>query len=504
MKNIKDMLRKKGNGGNDANKSNRSLKHVLQKNRDTLNTRTAKVGGYSFIMAVIVLIVLILANVAVSSLSSTMTQYDISASRLYSVTSSTKAVAQNLSEDVTIYWVTQEGEEDSVIEKLLDVYASLSDNITVEKKNPDIYPTFAAQYTDETVENNSLIVECGDKYRYIAYSDIYESDYSDYYTTGSVSSSFDGEGQITAAIDYVISEELPVLYLLTGHGEGDLSDTLSDSIEQANIETEEFSLLTENGVPEEADGVLIYTPTSDISEEEADLLKEYMDEGGKLFVISGPQEDDEMTNLHSVLSYYGVTAEEGIVIEGNSDNYAFGYPYVLLPELGDSEITSELSDNNSYVIAAIAQGLTIGDTSDDVTVTSLLDTTSDSFSKIDGYNISTYDKEDDDIDGAFSVAVSIEDSSSGAMMVWISSDNIMEETYVSYSSGANTDFVMNAVSWMIEETESISIRSKSLSYSYLTISTSQATVIKVFMIGLIPLLYLAYGLKDTIRRRRMS
>ncbi|MCD8018629.1 MAG: GldG family protein [Clostridiales bacterium] len=480
------------------------LKNILQKNREALNTRTAKVGGYSFVMAVFVLVVLILVNVAVSALPTKWTQFDISAAQLYSVTSSTKAVAQNLSDDVTIYWITQEGEKDSVIEKLLNVYAGLSDHITVEKKNPDIYPTFAANYTDDTVENNSLVVECGDRYRYIAYSDIYETDYSDYYTTGSVSSSFDGEGQITTAIDYVISEDLPVVYTLTGHGEADLSDSLTDVLESSNYETEEFSLLTDNEVPEDADAVLIYAPSSDLSDEEVTLLEEYLDNGGKLFVISGPQEDDEMTNLHALLEYYGVTAEEGIVIEGNSNNYAFGYPYVLLPELGDSDITSELSDNNSYVIVPIAQGLTIGDTSDDVTVTSLLTTTSDSFSKIAGYDLDTYEEEDGDIDGAFSVALTVEDSSTGAMMVWISSDEIMEDTYVSYSSGANTDFVMNAISWMIGETDSISIRSKSLSYSYLTISTTQANVIKVITIVLIPLLYLGYGLEDVLRRRRKS
>ncbi len=478
--------------------------HSMKKNREALNTRTAKVGGYSFLRTHLVLANLILINVVGSTLPSTWTAFDISAAQLYSVTSSTKAVAQNLEKEVTIYWITQEGEEDSVIEKLLDVYDSLSDNITVEKKNPDIYPTFAEQYTDETVENNSLVVECGDTYRYIAYDDIYEADYTDYYTSGSVAYYFDGESEITTAIDYVVSEDLPTIYILSGLGEEETASTMSESLEKAIFYTEELSLLTVDEIPEDADAIMIYAPSSDISEEEADMLLEYLDNGGRLFVISGLQSEDDMENLHSVLEYYGVTFEEGIVIEGSRDNYAFGYPYVLLPELGDSDITSELSENNNYVIAAIAQGLTIGTTSDDVTVTSLLDTTDESFSKVDGYNLTTYEKEDDDIDGPFSVAVSVEDSGTGAMMVWISSDYIMDDTYVSYSSGANSDFVMNAVSWMIGETDSISIRSKSLNYSYLTISTTQSNIIKVVMIAVIPLCYLIYGLEDVIRRRRKS
>lgn len=65
--------------------------------------------------------------------------------------------------------------------------------------------------------NNSLIVECGDRSRYISYNDIYiqEADIYSY----SYNTSFDGEGAITSAIDYVTAKELPQLYLLEGHGE---------------------------------------------------------------------------------------------------------------------------------------------------------------------------------------------------------------------------------------------------------------------------------------------
>ncbi len=480
------------------------IRHAMRQNEETLHTRTAKAGGYSFVATIFVLIILVLVNIAVSSLPSTWIQYDISSAQLYSVTSATKAEVQNLTEEVTIYWITQAGEEDSVIEKLLNVYDALSDYITVEEINPDVYPTFAEQYTDETVENNSLVVESGDTYRYISYSDIYEYDYSDYYTTGSVSYSFDGESEITSAIDYVVSDDLPIIYVLTGHGEADFSDSMTESLEKANIETEELTLLTVDEIPEDAEAIMIYAPTSDFSEEEITMLTEYLEAGGRLFVISGPQEEDEMTNLHSLLESYGVTTEEGIVVEGSRDNYAFGYPYVLLPETGDSDITSALSENNIYIISAFAQGLTIGETADSVTVTSLLDTTTEAFSKISGFSLSTYDKEDGDIDGAFSVAVSIEDADTEAMMVWISTDYIMDDTYVSYSSGANSDFVINALSWLIGETDSLSIRSKSMSYDYLTINTNQANMIKISLIGVIPICFLLYGVIDVRRRRKNS
>ncbi len=126
------------------------------------HSRQAFQGGtYSLMLTAAVLALLIVLNLLVSALPSNLTQYDISATKLYSVTSNTKVVVNALEQDVTIYWIVQSGEEDAVIENLLGKYESLSDHITVVKKNPDVYPTFAEQYTDETVKNNSLVVECG-------------------------------------------------------------------------------------------------------------------------------------------------------------------------------------------------------------------------------------------------------------------------------------------------------------------------------------------------------
>ena len=195
---------------------------LLARNRQSLSTRTARVGGYSFVLSLVVLAILVAVNVLAEKLPSSWTQFDISAAQLYSLTADTKAVVTNLDQDVTIYWISQAGQEDTVIEKLLDRYEELSDHITVLKRDPDVYPTFAQQYTDETVTNNSLVVESGERNRYIGYDDIYQYDTGNYYSTGSVSQVFDGEGQITSAINYVVRTDLPQVYLLSGHGEAEL------------------------------------------------------------------------------------------------------------------------------------------------------------------------------------------------------------------------------------------------------------------------------------------
>ena len=102
--------------------------------------------------------------------------------------------------------------------------------------------------------NNSLIVECGEKSRYISYNNIYLTDVD--YTTYSYVYSFDGEGTITSAIDYVISDELPKVYKLEGHGEAELPAEFQTQIEKENMEMESFSLLNMDEIPEDADALL--------------------------------------------------------------------------------------------------------------------------------------------------------------------------------------------------------------------------------------------------------
>ena len=455
-------------------------------------------GTYSLAVTAVVLAILIAVNVFVSVLPASATKLDISASKLYSITSNTKAVVNNLTQDVTLYWVVQADKEDSVIENLLSKYDSLSDHIQVEKKNPDVYPTFAAQYTDETVPNNSVIVVSGDRSRYISYNDIYVQT-SDMYAY-SYTTSFDGEGAITSAIDYVVTETLPRMYVLEGHGETELPASFADAVEKENVQTQSLSLLTEDSVPEDAACVTIYAPQSDISQEEAEMLRSYTEKGGKLLVIAGPVKGAELTNLYSLLTDYGVEPVEGIVVESDREHYAFGYPYVLMPDMQSDNITQSLMDSRYHPIFPVSQGLQVTDSS---SVTTLLTTSDTAFSKTAGYSLTAYDKETGDTDGPFAVAVSIA-ADGGGQIVWFSASDFLSDMYNAYSSGANVNLAMNALSSLMGEREAMAIRSKSLNYNYLTISDSASSVLKVLLIGVFPLLYLAVGVIAVVEKRRMQ
>ena len=381
--------------------------------KGSLRTRSFRAGGYSLAAAAVVVAIAVAINLVVGALPADWTKIDLTSTGLYSLSSQTQQMVSALEDEVTVYWIVQSGTEDDTIGELLERYQDLSKNLKVERKDPVVYPSFAQQYTSETLYNNSLIVACGDRSRYISYYDIYVTDYSSYYTTGTTSTQFDGESQLTSAVDYVTNEDLPVVYTLTGHGESELPASLAGDAEAENLLLEDLSLLTEEAVPEDADALIIYAPQSDISEAEQEMLAGYVEDGGRLLVMAGPVEDEELPNLYGLLEPYGVTAADGIVVEGDREHYAFSSPAALMPDLAESDITTPLAEEGYYVILPLAVGLTVGENTTSATVTSLLSTSDAAYSKLAGYDMATYEKEEGDVDGPFTVAVSVESAGGG-------------------------------------------------------------------------------------------
>ena len=119
------------------------------------------------------------------------------------------------------------------------------------------------------------------------------------------------------------------------------------------------------------------------------MLSDYTANGGKLLVIAGPVEGAELTNLNGLLSNYGVTMNEGIVIEGSRENYT-GYPNMLLPNMESHAITDPLIEDRYYAIVPLSQGMTVGSTSNGA-VTELMYTSGYAFSKVAGFELDTYE-----------------------------------------------------------------------------------------------------------------
>ncbi len=481
--------------------------------KSSFKTTTFKMGGYSVLLTAIVIVLVVIVNIVVGAMPSSITGIDTTSEELFTISGQTKDIVDSLEEEVNLYYIAEEGNEQAVVEELLEKYDDLSDKVTVKQIDPAVDPGFTAAYTDGAMTSNSVIVESEKRFKIVDYNDIIvtEYDYSTYYTTGSVGEtySFAGENAITGAIDYVTSDDLPTIYNLIGHGESTLTDTMKGYINTDNIEINDLSLISESTIPEDADAILINTPTSDISADEADIIIEYLEDGGKLMLVTGfsydPDTAKELSfkNLMSVTKTYGCTLEEGIVCEEDSSHFYQAQTY-LLPDIGSHEITAPMIENGSYVLAPIAQGINISDDiRGSVTVTKLLTTSDNSYAEQDITSSST-SKGDEDKGGPFTLAVAIEEEYDdvNTKIVWMSCSYILDDSMDSYVSGGNSDFFRNSLAWLAGREDSISIRAKSLSSSALTVPANSAYITMAITIIVLPLSIIIAGLIIWLRRRK--
>ena len=194
------------------------------------------------------------------------------------------------------------------------------------------------------------------------------------------------------------------------------------------------------------------------------------------------------------------------MIEGDSQHYA-QMPYYLVPTVNSTDAISDFASKGYYVLMPYAQGIKQTDNlRDTVTVNSLLTTSDSAYSKVD-VNSDTIDKSDDDIDGPFDLGVSITetlDDDKETQIVYYTSSNLMDSQINQMVSGGNEQMIMSSLNWMCssDETETISIPSKNLQISYLTLTAYDVSFWKIMVMGIIPVIFLVIGFMVWLKRRK--
>lgn len=481
----------------------------MKKLLNSFKTKTFRVGGYSVVAAAIVIAIIIIANVVVNALPSRIKMIDLSQNLLYSFSDQTKKIAENADRDVDIYLICQSGYENSTLVNLLDRYEELSDRIHVTQIDTNNNPTFAANYELSEVNNNSVLISSDLRHRYIDYEDIFVTsairDDDGNYMGSSVT--LDGEQEITSGIYYCLMQDLPKIYQLSGHGESQLPESYVDAVNKLNLTIVDLNLLTVSAIPEDCDTLMIISPLADINENEYRMLKEFLIMGGRMMVVTSPIRN-ETPWFDQLMHDFAMQECEGIVVEGDSSYYAASYdPTYLLPEIQEHAITKPIQDANYIIFTPIASGIKRYGTESGFTLTQLLKTSSASFSKIKGSAMETFEREAGDINGPFSVATLMTHPSADytyddTMIAWFSSTAIIDEQVNTLVNGANEDLFLNTLAYICDQTNSISIHSKSLNYRYLSISGSTATTWSIILIGVLPVLTLGIGIVIFLRRRK--
>ena len=470
--------------------------------KNKMNTKLKK-GIFSAVAVVVLIAAVIAVNIFVTSKNYTV---DVTANKIYSLSKQTKKILKGLDKEVTIYVIDKESSVNSSYAQVWKEYKKNSTKVKFVYKDPDLYPNFTKKYTDssEEVANDSMIIKCGKKYRYVSANDYvsysYGSDYS--YSADSLQL----ESLTTEAINYVVSDSTPVIYTLSGHSEQSFDTSVTSSFEGDNYSVKTLNLLTEQRVPDDCSILLINGAQKDITKDELKMIKKYMKNGGKMYVFLDAKVEN-LTNLYSLLKSYNVEPQKGVVVETDASKYT-QYPIYLLPTIESSDATSA-QYNNIYILAPSAKGLKDiteknakkNSSASDYTVTSLLSTSDGAYSKVNT-DSATLNKEKNDISGPFNISVAVSDSTGGRMIV-TGCTNMLLQDIDQAVSGANTDFVLNGVNYLAEQKNKISIRAKSLKTENAVVPAFNQKATLIMTVFVIPLVILAIGIGIVIKRRKL-
>ena len=445
------------------------------------NGKVFRNGLYTTAILAAAIVLAVLINLLVGAIPKKYTEFDLSAAKMYTLVDSSRQLMQSLDQDVTVYYLCETGSEDAIITKLLDHYADESGHFHWEQKDPALYPTFAAQYGAENASTGSLIVVSGENSEVLNAAELYEYDYSDYYTTGAANVTFGGEKQISSAIYKLTAAAESHAYYTTNHGEQALTSSLTEALKAQNIDAQPLDLLT-GTIPEDCDLLIISDPASDFAADglvdEIAQLQAYLENGGKVLLTTSGY--TETPNLDAVMAQFGLAREPGLVVEGDAGHALDGV------------------NQSTHVMLSVAQGITITET-DDVTAEPLLYTTEDAYSKQDFDASSSSAKEAGDTDGPFSLAVWARNDSTGAEVIWIGCPN-MDNEQVYQSIPGNLTFLQGCAASLVGQ--SLVIDTKALEAAPITVPASASMTLGMVFVFVLPAAVLIAGAVEVLLRRR--
>lgn len=465
-------------------------------------------GSYSIGIIAVMIVIVVVINLIVEKLPSNIKEIDISTNQIYSIGDTTKEVLNNLDQDVEIVLLSEEKNIDQRIEQLIDHYVSESKHITKKVIDPVLHPSALTEY-DTTANNIVVKCEATGKQRVIGLNEMILYDQMAYYYYGQYKETeFDGEGQITSAVSYVSQEEGNKLYTTEGHGETNFSETITELISKGNIEKDSVNLLTEGKIPDDCDLLAIYQPESDLADDEKEIILSYLKSGGKVMIILGSQ-TEKLPNLEAVMEQYGLRMADGYIAD-TQRFYQNSY-YNIFPVLDTaSEVNSGIRED-SLALVINARGMTVEEElREGLSVKGFMSTSESGYAidengnKVQGtYLLGAVAEEEipNATAGDATPSDAEKDSENKARLTVISAGSLIQSQITdSFKNLANTEIFMNAVTSNFEETENISIPTKSLEITYNTVKNPNTW--GMIFIGVIPVGLIVIGLMIWIRRKR--
>ncbi|MBX3279508.1 MAG: GldG family protein [Acidobacteria bacterium] len=407
---------------------------------------------------------------------------DLTAEQLYSLSDQTKKVVAGLQKEVKILKFDQ-AEDVDLRDRMIE-YKDLSRRLTYEWVDPQKNPEIAKQYGISRL--GEVVVAAGERVER---------------PQGA------SEQELTNAILKVTRDSLKKICFLEGHGERSITDNDSQGfssvdrvLKNENYETATINLATSTETPSDCAVIVVAGPKQSLLPPEVAMIGKYLDAGGKAMFLLDP---DTNPQLDEVLKAWNINLGNDIIIDASAANQMFGGGALnpLVFNYGAHPITRDFT--RTMTVFPNARSVRVGEaTGTGVTATTLLTTSESSWGETElKPNVAPKFDEGKDTKGPVTLGVAATkavEGKEGRLVVIGDSDFASNRAFAFQRNG---DLFMNAVNWLAEDEDLISIRPKSQANRRVDLTEGQRNMLFWLFVLVMPVAVIGAGAYVWWKRR---
>lgn len=450
----------------------------------------------------------------------------------FTLSDRTREIVYGLRQDVRVVAFFQPDHElYHDVRDMLGQYAAVSPRVRVQMVDPDRElgraKELAARY--DVTDPNVVVFECGGRRQYVSADALAEFDYAPMLSGRPRRAvAFRGEALFSSALLGVSQGRQPVVYVLAGHGERQIDDfderaglsALARLIRRDNAELRPIRLQPGQGIPEDADALLVAGPRTLMPPSDLDSIRAYLRRSGRALLLLDP---GSQTGLESLLEEWGAKVGDDRVVEkavvgirvgdGGVVGVSMDSREVYISRYGSHPITRNLRNVMTVLSAprsvepVTARGGALDDRLDKPQVALLAESSPNGWAESDPDQEPPVFDAGRDRAGPVGVAVAIEKGRGGRMDVEILPTRIVvvgDSQFAANGSlaGGNADFVLGALNWLLSRERLLSVAPKTPEMARITMSPRQVALSFGLIVVGVPAMVAMAGLAVWIRRRR--
>jgi ABC-type uncharacterized transport system involved in gliding motility auxiliary subunit len=421
-------------------------------------------------------------------------RWDVSQARRHSLAPQTLKVLKKIDkpvEAIAFFRENQAGRHQAI--DLLDQYHYRNRLFRYRLVDPDQQPGLAKRFEIKTY--GSVVLVAGDKEEKVKYLD---------------------EQGLTNGLIRLLREGTKTIYFLTGHGERSIKDIgregfsqLAKEVEKQNYRVKELLLATQKEVPADASVVIIAAPSKPLLPQEKQRLTAFLKRGGGLLIMLEPEKN---AGLKDWLARRGIVVGEDMVLDKASRLFGASSAWPLAASYGQHQITDPLE--GTFCFFPLCRQVRLADRlPKGVDGVELVKSSPASWAETDLAALkttgATYEK-GKDTRGPISLGVAVTitypppkgskgPKPKGHLVVFGDAD-FANNSYL--GQAGNQDLVLNAISYLAEEEDLVSIRPRQVANQPLLLQPFQARVVFWLPVVVLPLIFGVIGVVVILRRRR--